>query len=134
MVQNRKLRCRLFTPAILYAPRGLDHNLVEITAMKSGLVRLLSGACGLFAGLLAIYLPVNFVAMTIQERESAHQYNGHVSISGTLGGSIVVLIVTLFFGLGAYILIKRALSTNRADDAGGSGERQSLLGCGSRHC
>ncbi len=88
--------------------------------MKSALVRLLSGSCGLFAGLLAIYLPVNFVAMTIQEGESAHQYNGHISISGALGGSIVLLIITLLFGLGAYILIKRALSTNRVGNAGGS--------------
>ena len=56
--------------------------------MKSTLLRLLSGAVGLFAVLVAIVSPVLFIANERQEDRSAHQYNGHPSFWGAVFGYV----------------------------------------------
>src|SRR5438874_12071914 len=44
--------------------------------MKAILIRVFSGAFGVMAGVIAIYVPFSFIAMTMIEHESAKQYHG----------------------------------------------------------
>lgn len=74
--------------------------------MKSTLLRLLSGAVGLFAAVVAIVGPVLFIANERQEAKSAYQYNGHVSFWGAVGGSAMVLFLVLFLAFIAYFLLR----------------------------
>jgi hypothetical protein len=74
--------------------------------MKSILLRLLSGAVGLFVALIAIAGPVLFIVNERQETKSAQQYNGHASFWGAVGGSATVLFFALFFAFIAYFLLR----------------------------
>jgi hypothetical protein len=74
--------------------------------MKTTLLRLLSGALGLCAGFVAIVGPLLFIANERQEAKSAHQYHGHASFWGAIGGSVTVLFLVLFFALIAYFLLR----------------------------
>ena len=74
--------------------------------MRDTLPRVLSGAVGLFAALLAIAGPFLFICNEIQEAKSAHQYNGQPSVLGILGGSAAVLFLALFFAFVSYFLIR----------------------------
>ena len=74
--------------------------------MKSTMLRLLSGAVGLCAALVAVVGPVLFIANERQEAKSAHQYNGHASFWGALGGSATMLFVVLFCVFIAYFSLR----------------------------
>jgi hypothetical protein len=74
--------------------------------MKTTLLRLLSGAVGLCAALVAIVGPVLFIADERQEAKSAQQYNGHPSFWGAVGGSATVLFMVLFLAFIAYFLLR----------------------------
>jgi len=74
--------------------------------MKTTLLRLLSGAVGLCAALVAIVGPVLFIADERQEAKSAYQYNGHPSFWGAVGGSVTVLFFVLFLAFIAYFLLR----------------------------
>ncbi|MGA3093519.1 MAG: hypothetical protein ABSD75_33435 [Terriglobales bacterium] len=74
--------------------------------MKTTLLRLLSGVLGLCAALVAIVGPVLFIANERQEAKSAHQYNGHASFWGVVGGSATVLFLVLFLAFVAYFLLR----------------------------
>lgn len=76
--------------------------------MKPLLLRLLIGVLGLLAGLLALFIPLSFIANEVQEGQSARQYNGHLSLWGALGGSLLVIAITVAFGVAAYRLLRRA--------------------------
>jgi hypothetical protein len=76
--------------------------------VKTTLLRLLSGAMGLSAVLVAIVGPLDFILNQIQERQSAHQYNGHASFWGVVGGSATMLFFVLFFAFVAYFLLRFA--------------------------
>ena len=79
---------------------------MEGDAVKTTLLRLLSGAMGLLAALAAIVGPLDFILNQIQERQSAHQYNGHASFWGAVGGSATMLFFLLFFAFVAYFLLR----------------------------
>jgi hypothetical protein len=83
--------------------------------MKKVLVRVLGGVCGLIAGLIAIYVPLFFISMTMMEHESAKQYNGHSSVWGAIGGFSLILGITVFFGIGAYRFTRRAFSNQKSN-------------------
>lgn len=74
--------------------------------MRSTVFRLLSGALGLFAGLVAIVGPVVFICNEMEEAKSASQYHGHASFWGVLGGSAAVLFFALMFAFMAYFLLR----------------------------
>jgi hypothetical protein len=77
--------------------------------MRAIVFRVLGGAVGLFAALVAIVVPLSFVSNELQEVESARQYGGHLSFPGAVGGSLAVLVVTGFFALIAFALLKFSL-------------------------
>jgi len=102
--------------------------------VKTTLLRLLSGAMGLLAALVAIVGSLDFIFNQIQEAQSAHQYNGHASFWGVVGGSATVLFFALFFAFVAYFLLrfsfrgtksKRVSPTNAS--TGQSGDQPSRL-------
>lgn len=100
--------------------------------MKSTLLRLLSGAVGLFAALVAIAGPLFFIANEMQEAKSAQQYHGHASFWGVVGGSATILFLALLFAFIAYFLLRfsfRGPKSSRmappSPVAGGSGQQQS---------
>ena len=74
--------------------------------MRSLVFRVLGGFLGLSAALVAIFGPLLFISNELQEAESARQYDGHVSLPGALGGSLLVLAVAVFFAFVAYILLR----------------------------
>ena len=93
--------------------------------MKTTILRLLSGAIGLLAAIVAIVGPLDFIVNQIQERQSAHQYNGHASFWGVVGGSATVLFLALFFAFVAYFLLKfafRGTKSNRPAPPNEAGE------------
>ena len=73
--------------------------------MKNRLVRLVSGIFGLAAAGVALWIPLLFTVMEINELRS---YDGPISIPGAIGGCSVVLGVSAAFGFGAYKLLMRA--------------------------
>jgi hypothetical protein len=77
--------------------------------MKTVLLRVFSGAIGVCTGLIALLLPLLFLANELQEAESAKQYGGHGSLLGAIGGSVVVLSAAGLFGVVAYILLRFSL-------------------------
>jgi hypothetical protein len=87
-------------------PTGAGRLLVGGDALKTTLLRLLSAAMGLLAALVAIVGPLDFILNQIQERQSAHQYNGHASFWGVVGGSATMLFFVLFFAFVAYFLLR----------------------------
>ena len=99
--------------------------------MKSTLLRLLSGAVGLIAAFIAIVGPVLFIANERQEAESAHQYSGHASFWGAVGGSATVLLLILFLAFIAYFLLRFCLkgpkSTRVAPDSALTAESEDQL-------
>jgi hypothetical protein len=74
--------------------------------MRAIVFRVLGGAVGLFAALVAIVGPLSFASNELQEVESARQYGAHLSFPGAVGGSLAVLVVTGFFALIAFALLK----------------------------
>jgi uncharacterized membrane protein len=83
--------------------------------MKSTLLRLLSGAVGLFAALVAIVGPVLFIASERQEAKSAYQYNGHASFWGAVGGYATVLFLVLFCVFIAYFSLRFSFKGPKSD-------------------
>jgi hypothetical protein len=73
--------------------------------MRSILLRVLAGAVGLGAALVALGGPWAFISNEIQEASSAKQYHGHASFWGMLGGSATVLFLALILGFIAYRLL-----------------------------
>ena len=86
------------------APRQM--RFFRLVLMKITLLRLLSGAVGLCAALVAIIGPILFIANEQQEAKSAQQYHGHASFWGAVGGSVAVLILMLFLAFIAYCLLR----------------------------
>lgn len=82
------------------------------------MIRLLSGAVGLFAALVGIVGPLLFISNEMQEAKSASQYHGSASFWGVLGGSGTVLFLALFFAFIAFLLLRFSFR-------GGKRERQS---------
>jgi len=82
--------------------------------MQRLMVRLLSGVVGLFAGIVALYIPLSFIANEVQEAQSARQYNGHPSCWGLIGGSLVILLITGLFGVTAYRFVRRAVAPQKS--------------------
>jgi hypothetical protein len=74
--------------------------------MRTIIFRVLGGALGLFAAVAAILGPLLFISNELREADSAHQYGGHVSILGAIGGSLTVLILAAFFVLIAFVLLR----------------------------
>ncbi len=77
--------------------------------MRTTVFRVLGGAVGLFAALIAIVGPLLFISNELQEADSARQYGGHLSVWGAVGGSLTVLIFAGFFALIAYVLLRFSL-------------------------
>ena len=77
-----------------------------LALMKTILLRLLSGALGLCAAIVAVVGPVLFIANERQEGKSAHQYQGHASFWGFVGGSATVLVLVLLLAFIAYSLLR----------------------------
>lgn len=71
--------------------------------------RVISGAFGIVAGLIAVLIPIFFIANTSQEMESARQYDEHISVSGVILGTLLVFGISALFGTGAYKLLRRAI-------------------------
>ena len=92
-------------------------NMAEIVGSKAGIkalvVRFVCAAFGLLAAAIAFLAPLSFIANTLIERESAVQYNGHPSVWGAIGGSLLILTVTALFGIGAYRLLRRAFGHSK---------------------
>jgi hypothetical protein len=74
--------------------------------MRTIFFRVLGGAVGLFAAIVAIAGPLLFISNELQEAESARQYGGHASIWGAIGGSLTVLVLAGFFALIAFVLLR----------------------------
>jgi hypothetical protein len=72
-------------------------------------LRVLGGAAGVIAGLVAILGPLLFISNELQERESAQQYGGQASTSGVIFGSLTVLVLAGLFGLMSFLLIRFSL-------------------------
>ena len=68
-------------------------------------MRLVSGIFGVIAAGIALWIPLLFAAMEVNELRS---YDGPISIPGAIGGCSVVLAVSAAFGFGAYKLLMRA--------------------------
>jgi Ni/Fe-hydrogenase subunit HybB-like protein len=77
-------------------------------AAKSYFIRVVTGVFGVIAALLALYIPFSLIANSMMEIESSKQYDGHISLPGAIGGSLLVAAITGFFGTGAYKLLRRA--------------------------
>ncbi len=77
--------------------------------MRTIVFRVLGGAIGLFAALVAIAGPLLFIANELQEADSARQYGGHASFGGAVVGSLTVLILAGFFAVIAYVLLRFSL-------------------------
>jgi hypothetical protein len=73
--------------------------------MKTVLVRLVSGFVGVIAAGIALWIPLLFAVMEINE---LHSYDGPISIPGAIGGCCLVLAISAAFGFGAYKLLKLA--------------------------
>lgn len=73
--------------------------------MKQGLLRLACGVLGLIAVAIALWIPLLFVVMEINEM---HSYDGPISVPGAIGGCTVILAVSVTFGFAAYKLLTRA--------------------------
>ena len=73
--------------------------------MKNALLRLVSGVFGLIAAAIALWVPFLFAVSEINE---LHSYKGPISIPGTIGGCLLILGISVMFGFGAYMLLKRA--------------------------
>jgi hypothetical protein len=67
-------------------------------------LRVLTGILGLLAALIALAGPLLFLSNELQEAESAHQYGGHASFPGALGGGLAVLVVTGLSTFLAFVL------------------------------
>jgi hypothetical protein len=76
--------------------------------IKGRLVRVFSGAFGLVAAAIAIGVLFSFIEITMTEIESAKQYHGHISVFRGIGAPMLIVTVTIFFGVGAYKLLRRA--------------------------
>ena len=74
--------------------------------MRTMMLRVLGGASGAIAGLVAVLGPLLFISNELQERESAQQYGGHASPSGIIFGSLTVLVLAGLFGLMSFLLIR----------------------------
>jgi len=74
--------------------------------MRTTVFRVLGGAVGLFAALIAIVGPLLFISNELQEADSARQYGGHLSVWGAVAGSLTVLVLAGFFGLIAFVLLR----------------------------
>jgi hypothetical protein len=74
--------------------------------MRTIIFRVLGGALGLFAAVVAILGPLLFISHELREADSARQYGGHVSILGAIGGSLTVIILAGFFVLVAFVLLR----------------------------
>jgi hypothetical protein len=85
--------------------------------MKTTLLRLLSGAVGLCAALVAVGGPVLFIANERQEARSAQQYNGHASFWGGIGSSAMVLFLVLFLAFIAYLLLRFCFKGPKSNQA-----------------
>ncbi len=81
--------------------------------IKAILVRFICAAFGLVAAAIALFAPLSFIANTLMEQEAAAQYHGHASFWGTIGGSLLVLLLTVLFGIGAYRLLRRAFGHSK---------------------
>jgi hypothetical protein len=73
--------------------------------MKTVLVRLVSGFVGVIAAGIALWIPLLFAVMEINE---LHSYDGPISIRGAIGGCSLVLAISAAFGFGGYKLLKLA--------------------------
>jgi hypothetical protein len=71
-------------------------------------VRVVSGVFGVAAALIAIVVLFSFITITLMEIDSMEQYQGHISILGAIGGTLLVVVITGSFGIGAYKLLRRA--------------------------
>jgi hypothetical protein len=74
--------------------------------MRTIFFRVLGGAVGRFATIVAIAGPLLFIANDLQEAESARQYGGHASFWGAIGGSFTVLVLAGFFAFIAVVLLR----------------------------
>ena len=70
--------------------------------------RAVSGVFGIAAAQIAIYVPFSFMAITLMEIDSIEQYQGQISILRAIGGTLLVVVITGSFGIGAYKLLRRA--------------------------
>jgi hypothetical protein len=71
--------------------------------MNRVLVRLVSGIVGVMAAGIALWIPLLFAVMEINE---LHSYDGPISIPGAIGGCSLVLAISAALGFGAYKLLK----------------------------
>jgi hypothetical protein len=83
--------------------------------MRTVAFRVLGGGLGLSSALAAILGPLLFISNELQEAESAHQYGGHMSVLGAVGGSVMVLALAGFFAVIAYIFLRFALRGPKQD-------------------
>lgn len=83
--------------------------------MKHGLIRLACGVFGLIAAAIALWIPLLFAVMEINEM---HSYDGPISLPGAIGGCTLILAFSATFGFAAYkLLVLAARGYSRAKDA-----------------
>jgi hypothetical protein len=76
--------------------------------------RLVAAFAGVFAGLLAIAVPVNFYGSLFFNRQ-ASPANGQLDFWDGVGGSMIVLLLVVVFGFLSFILIRFALTGSKPD-------------------
>jgi F0F1-type ATP synthase membrane subunit a len=74
--------------------------------MRTIVFRILGGAVGLFAALVATLELLLFVSNELQEMESMREYGGHVSFWGAVGSSLVVLIALGLLACAAFVFLR----------------------------
>lgn len=74
--------------------------------------RLVAGLAGIFAGLLAIGVPLNFYGRLFSNSRAVES-SQPLDFSNGLGGSLIVVLLTAILAFVSYILIHFALTTPR---------------------
>ena|SRR5215469_11364199 len=81
----------------------LEAQGVRSSSMKNVAMRILSGWFGLNLASIAILGPLLFIANEMQEMESAKQYHGQVSITGAVGGCVLMFGVSALSGIASLL-------------------------------
>jgi hypothetical protein len=76
----------------------------------------IGGLAGVFAGLLAIVVPLNFYA-SLFSNSGARQPNAQLDFWNGVGGSMVVMLLTVVLGFVSYILIRFSLTRPKSSPA-----------------
>jgi phosphotransferase system glucose/maltose/N-acetylglucosamine-specific IIC component len=76
--------------------------------------RVIAALAGVFAGFLAIAVPINFYG-SLFSRSRVAQPGGQPDFSSGLGGSMIVLLLTTILGFVSYILIRFSFTSPKPE-------------------